>query len=371
MKKLIFRNFAKDTLNFFLIMCLIIGIIVWTLQAVNYFDFVSQDGHGLSTYFSYILFNFPKIIHRIIPFIFFISLFYMLIDYEIRNELLIFWTTGISKLNFANKIIFLSVVLTILQIFIGSFFSPLTQFKGREFLKNSDINFFTSLIKEGKFINAVDGLTIFIKKKNDDGSFSKVFIDDSSKSTTKMIYAKDGSIIDNDKRKIFKLFQGQVINKEKKKINVFEFDEIDFNLADYSSNTILVPKIQEMPSNRLLKCSFKFSNYNAFDRKYNFRCDNSIKNEINQELLKRFYKPLYIPIIAIMCCFLIIVPKNNIQYKKNRKYTFISTFLIIVLSEASLRYSTISNFTTLLYLVLPWIFFLIIYLIFYNRTKNV
>tara|TARA_B100000575_G_C23116966_1_gene645819 strand:- start:1072 stop:2187 length:1116 start_codon:yes stop_codon:yes gene_type:complete len=371
MKKLIFRKFAKDTSVFFILMCLVVGIIVWTLQAVNYFDFVVQDGHGLKTYFSYIILTFPKIIHRIIPFIFFISLFYMLIDYEVRNELLIFWTAGVSKFNFANKIIFLSIILTILQICMGSFFSPLTQFKGREFLKNSNIDFFTSLIKEGKFINAVDGLTIFIKNKNDDGSFSKVFIDDSSKSTTKMIYAKNGNIIDNDKRKIFKLFEGQVINKEKKKINVFEFDEIDFNLADYSSNTILVAKIQEMPSIKLLKCSFEFSNYNDFDSRYNFRCDNSIKNEIKEELFKRFYKPLYIPVIAVMCCFLVIFPKNNIQYKKNRKITFITTFLIIVLSEASLRYSTTSNFTTIIYLALPWLSFMIIYLIFYNRTKNV
>ena len=97
MKKLIFRNFAIDTLNFFLIMCLTVGLIVWILQAVNYFDFVSQDGHGLKTYFSYIILNFPKIIHRIIPFIFFITLFYVLNDYEIKNELLIFWTYGITK----------------------------------------------------------------------------------------------------------------------------------------------------------------------------------------------------------------------------------------------------------------------------------
>ena len=58
MKKLIFKKFAKDTLFFFIIMCLTVGLIVWTLQAVNYFDFVTQDGHGLRTYFSYIFFNF-------------------------------------------------------------------------------------------------------------------------------------------------------------------------------------------------------------------------------------------------------------------------------------------------------------------------
>ena len=47
------------------------------------------------------------------------------------------------------------------------------------------------------------------------------------------------------KKKIFKLFDGEVINNEKTKINVFKFDQIDFNLADYSTNTILVPKVQE------------------------------------------------------------------------------------------------------------------------------
>ena len=131
MKKLIFQKFTKDTSLFFIIMCFTVGLIVWTLQAVNYFDFVTQDGHGLRTYFSYIIFNFPKIIHRIIPFIFFVSLFYMLINYELRNELSIFWIHGITKIEFANKIIVISILLTFFQILIGGFFSPLSQYKGR------------------------------------------------------------------------------------------------------------------------------------------------------------------------------------------------------------------------------------------------
>ena len=151
MKKLIFLKFAKDTTSFFILMCLVVGLIVWTLQAVNYFDFVVQDGHGLKTYFFYIILNFPKIINRIIPFIFFISLFYILIDYEMRNELLIYWTSGITKLNFARRVVLFSIILTIFQMIIGGYFSPLSQYKGREILKNSNIDFFTSLLKEGKF----------------------------------------------------------------------------------------------------------------------------------------------------------------------------------------------------------------------------
>ena len=51
MKKLIFKKFYTDTLAFFSSSILIMGLIVWTLQAVNYFDFVTEDGHGLQVYF--------------------------------------------------------------------------------------------------------------------------------------------------------------------------------------------------------------------------------------------------------------------------------------------------------------------------------
>ena len=373
MKKLIFLKFAKDTTTFFLILCLTIGLIVWTLQAVNYFDYVTQDGHGLKTYFSYILLNFPKIINRIIPFIFFISLFYMLINYEMRNELLIYWTAGITKQKFTNNVLILSILLTILQICVGGFFSPFSQYKAWEYLKNSNVDFFTSLIKEGKFINVVDGLTIFIDQQNKNGTYSNIFIDDSSKSTSRMIYSKDGTLISDNNKKIFRLYDGKVINKEELKINVFEFDQIDFNLADYSSNTILVPKIQELPSLSLIKCVLNLNNMDYLKKisMANFNCQKSLIKEINQELFKRFYKPLYIPIIGLLCCFLIIVPKNNFTYKRNRKIVFFVTFLIIVLSEGSLRYSTLSYLNTIFYLTLPWVIFLFIYFIFNNRLKNV
>ena len=100
MKKLLFRNFLKDTLKFFIVVCMSISLIVWVIQAVGFLDFVIDDGHGLYVYFSYSLLNFPKMVHRIIPFIFFISLFYQISQYEYRNELLIFWTNGIRKIEF-------------------------------------------------------------------------------------------------------------------------------------------------------------------------------------------------------------------------------------------------------------------------------
>ena len=102
-----------------------------------------------------------------------------------KNKFSIFWINGISKIKFLNKILYFSIVLMVLQILIGAYISPFSQFKSRNILKDSNIDFFTSLIKEKKFINVVKDLTIFIDKKNEDGSYSDIFIDDSTKKNSR------------------------------------------------------------------------------------------------------------------------------------------------------------------------------------------
>ena len=108
MKKLIFRKITFDLLIFFSFTVILLGLIVWTLQAINYFDLVAEDGHGINIYLYFSVLNFPKIIHRILPFVFFLSLFYLLISYEKKNELSVLWINGTSKVEFINKIIIIS-----------------------------------------------------------------------------------------------------------------------------------------------------------------------------------------------------------------------------------------------------------------------
>ena len=367
MKKLIFVNFNIDALKFFITSMLVMGIIVWTIQAVNFFDFVTNDGHGLRVYFLYSILNFPKILHRILPFIFFISIFYTIIKYEQKNELNIFWLNGITKIDFTNKIIFISILLMFAQILIGNYVSPPSQLKARYILKNSNIDFFGTLLKEKKFINTTKGLTIFINEKDDNGLFKKVFLEEIRDNNSKIIIAEDGLLVINNKQKIFKLRNGKVINNENNKVNIFNFDVINFDLSNIVTNTITIPKIQEIYTNVLLDCIFDL----AIKNKYNFECKNEINNEIKQELMKRIYKPLYIPIIALISCYLILYSKNHYNYLVVRNSVFLFNFFIIVISEASLKYSSESIYTLIAFITLPIVIFLITYIFIYKIFKNV
>jgi len=220
MKKLLFAHFLKDTFFFFLLMTLSLGLIVWVIQAVNYLDFITEDGHSFKVYLSYTLFNFPKIIHRILPFIFFVSLFYQINRYELKNELIIFWTTGISRFQFSKVIMGFSLIFLIFQIIIGAYLSPNSQDKARNFIRNSNIDFFPSLFQEGKFIDVVKNLTIFIETEKPKGVYNNIFLKETG-SKSRVIYANKGFIKELGNKKYLELSNGSIVNLEGIKITVF------------------------------------------------------------------------------------------------------------------------------------------------------
>ena len=264
MKKLIFRKILKDILHFFLLVSLSVTLIVWVIQAVNFLDIVSEDGHGFDIYFKYTLLNLPKIFSRIFMFMFFISVFYTILKYENNNELIVFWSNGITKKSFVNVIILFSLFFLVIQIVFTTYFVPKSQNKARSYIRSSNIDFFPSLIKEKKFIDTVSNLTIFIEKKDKDGEMKKIFLkEDIDKNTSQTIYAKKGKIISQNKKTYIKLFDGEIINIKNKKINTFSFSETEIDLSKYKTKTTTYPKIQEISTITLLNC-ISFESFKLF-----------------------------------------------------------------------------------------------------------
>ena len=373
MEKILFRKLILDISLRALIITFTIGLIVWIIQAANYLDFVIDDGHNFTIYFYYNLFNFPKIIHRILPFVFGISVFFELIKYERNNELLIFWTNGITKKRFISNLINFSIIVMILQILIGSVISPLSQLKAREFLKNSSMDFLPNLINQGKFIDTVSGLTIFINEKTGKNSFKNIYIQegnilDLTSDDSQIIYAKEG-YLDNRDQKIFKLLKGKIVSTNNNRLISFEFDKIDYDLSKFESRTIKIAKMQELPSRKIIECSFSLMKDISY-REEMFLCDfNSLKN-IKQEIYKRFIKPMYFPLLTLVCCFLLTFSKidNNFSFKTIKVFLYV--FVILVLSEILMRYIESSQFLFIMVIILPIIIYFSIYKFLISRVSH-
>ena len=376
MKKLIFKKFSLDHALFFLYVALSVSLIVWVIQAVNFLDIVSEDGHSFRIYFFYTLLNLPKIFSRILPFIFFISLFYIVVKYENFNELIVFWTIGIKKITFVNKIIKLSFFYVFLQLILTSYIVPKSQDAARSFIRSSQLDFFPSLFKEKKFIDTVKGLTIFIEKKSKDGIFTNIFLKDQlDGNESQIIFAKKGAIINNqNNRSYLELIDGKIINNKGNRSTVFRFDKTIFNLSNYTTKTTTFPKVQEVPTKILFDCILFINKIKIFKiddkifEKY-FDCNENNSKSLKQEFFKRIILPFYLPLLSLIATFMIIKSKDSYNYQKLQFFLFFIGTLIIIISEVSVRYISISNFFSILFSTIPIIFFIGFYYILLNQLK--
>lgn len=367
--KMIYKKFFEDINNFFLILLLSFGLIVWVIQAVNFLDFVTEDGHGLLVYIKYTILNLPKIFSKLMPVIFFVSIYFIINKYEENNELKIFWFLGVTRVEVINKMIKHSLMFTILLLILTVFIVPMSQYKAREFIQSSNIDFFPSLIQEKKFIDTVDGLTIFIEQKNND-EYKNIFLKDDKNVNKRIIYAKNGELINNKSQRALILNDGRIININETNITEFNFKTTTFDLSEYITKSITDFKVQEKSTSSLIDCYWNFyileKKLIYFDEK---NCNEAAIKDIQSELYKRTIKPFYLILLSILSGYIFFISKENISSKKYKSIIFCSGILLIVVSELFNSFLEKNSYSLIFALIFPLTLCFILYWIF--RKKNI
>ena len=175
MKKTIYKYFFYEFVMYFTVTLFALAAIVWTIQAVNYLDLVTEDGHAFKIYFFYSFLTLSKVLTKLIPFCFLLSIILTISKFEKDNELIALWTSGLNKIHIVNLILRISLLVMLIQIFLTSALNPSMLNLSRTLLKNSELQFIPSLLKEKQFNDTVSGLTVFVDEKNDNGIYKYMF----------------------------------------------------------------------------------------------------------------------------------------------------------------------------------------------------
>ncbi len=166
MKKTIYKYIFYEFTRYFATTLFALSIIVWTVQCVNFLDLVTEDGHAFTIYFLYSLLTLSKVLTKLIPFSFMIATVLTIIKLEKDNELIVLWTSGLNKIFIVNLLVRISLLVMFLQLILTVAVNPTLLNISRTLLKNSQLKFVSSMFKEKQFNDTVEGLTIFVEKKN-------------------------------------------------------------------------------------------------------------------------------------------------------------------------------------------------------------
>ena len=220
----------------------------------------------------------------------------------------------------------------------------------------------------------MEKLTIYTDKKNENILENIIIKDSFTRSKSKIIYAKKGYFSSNGLDNFLILSRGKILNISDGKTNSFDFEKTQINLSKYTSKSTKTPKLQEVGTKNLYNCLFRTKKVlaktiNELSNNLKFRCENttSLKNKISRELFSRIFKPLYLPLLALIGGLLLIKSKNSQRYSNYKLQIFILGVIIISVSEISTKFYSINFEETFLILILPFILFFSLYYLFVKR----
>ena len=162
----------------------------------------------------------------------------------------------------------------------------------------------------------------------------------SSESNTTVV-AEKGIV---KERKMF-LFNGQIISSKSsnEETEIIRFEQLNIDLSDLVTTTIKQPKLQETSTLTLISCLFSKSQNPEI-------CKKDVDKEIFPILMRRIVLPFYIPVITLVCSFLLL--KNQRIYS-NKISIFIYGFIILLLTELLIRYTGLNYLLRIFYLIMP------------------
>ena len=372
LKNKIYQNFFLEIFKTFFTIIFGLSVISLTVRAVNFLDLIVDSGYPIFTYFKYSFLNLFGLAPKFVPLAFLLSIIIFIFKHIGNRELDVLWISGVKKIQIVNLFFLASIVTVALYLIFSIFLTPYALNKSRYLLSKDNLNSFLPTIRSNQFSDSFKGFTYIVEKKFNN-EIKNVFLHDKGNNlknltssyddiTDVTIVAKEGVVFDRE----MILVEGQIISskKDNEENEILKFSQLKIDLGNFITTTIKHPKLQETSTTKLLSC---FLNE---DKQLNF-CKEDSKKEIIPILIRRIILPFYIPVIALICSFLLLKNKRNFL---NRISIFLLSFFTLIMTELIIRYTGLNYFLRSAYIILPFImmalfYFLLLYK-FFNEPKK-
>tara|TARA_B100002019_G_C21253451_1_gene592495 strand:- start:1330 stop:2145 length:816 start_codon:yes stop_codon:yes gene_type:complete len=263
-----------------------------------------------------------------------------------------------------------------IQLILTTLIVPYSLDKGRSYFRTSNIDLFSSSIKEKKFIDSVEDLTIFVEKKENNLLSNIIIKEKINDKETQIIIAQNGKfLIENNVSKKIILNNGKIINTKNDDQNIVDFSKFSLDLSKFSTSTITNQKTQEMNTLNLIRCINEIEAFKKKDKITNNKslfkgCNLEISDSILEEFLKRFFAPIFIILIGLTSSMIITSSKDQNYYRAKNFIKFFLGIIFLIASEMILSLS-IKNFKdTIIFFSIPIISFFTIYIYLFFSNQN-
>ena len=329
----------------FVFFLFVFTLVFWINRAIGLFDRLISDGHSSSILFQFALLSLPSTTTIVFPLACFATVIFVTNRLKNDSELIILQSAGLSPWRMIKPYFIFGFLCMLILSFFTTFVVPKAAKLLYEEQLELDSSVSAKLLKEGKFIHPLKGVTFYIKGIESDGTLLNVFLHDRRNTDEFRTYTATRAFLAKDENKTVLYMENgliQTIGISNKALSTTEFKSVTIDLSD-------AIKKRESSTAYLSHVSTWLLIKNKQQVAATTRAS---KGSIGLELHNRFHRPIFCLIAAILgfSC-LLIGNYNKFEFGKQLSLA-LSIIILIKITESYTIKLSLQNF-----LLWPLIYF--------------
>lgn len=209
--------------------------IVWLTQALRFIDFIVNRGVSTGTFVKLTALLVPSLLFTVLPFALFVSVLFIYHRLIGDSEIVVLKSAGVSRFGISKPAILAGVGAAALAYFISLYALPASyrQFKDMQtFLRD---NYASLLLQEEVFNTPVEGLTVFVRKREANGTLRGILVQDSrDRKNPVTMMAQQGQLQQTARGPRFLLYHGNRQEMRDGRLSYLKFDSYTVDLSFYA-----------------------------------------------------------------------------------------------------------------------------------------
>ena len=213
--------------------------IVWLTQILKFLDFMLSRGLSLADFMYLSGLMLPALFLLLTPIALGIAVIYTYNRLTVESELIVLNAVGISKWQLAKPALRMGLFCTIFCYALALSFAPKANEKFQDIRSFFRDKYASVLLEEEVFNNPIDGVTVYVRSRDDMNNLSGVLLHDSRdpKQMVTMI-ADRGRMQQTPSGPRFYLQQGMRQQWREGKVSWLKFDDYAIDIAFYGQNAV-------------------------------------------------------------------------------------------------------------------------------------
>lgn len=152
--------------------------VIWLTQSLRFVDLILNRGLPAHTFFYLAILILPMVMSVLLPVALFIAVIFTYSKMTMDSELVVLRACGMSQGTLAKPAISMAVLVALVCYAVNLYFMPLAyrEFKDLQFSIRNDYS--SVLLQEGTFNNVVEGVTVYVRERKNDGELLGILVHD-------------------------------------------------------------------------------------------------------------------------------------------------------------------------------------------------